>query len=102
LNIGLTAVNNKIQGKQNALQQETSILTEKQDQIRKDLADAGKPVGGGFPVWGWVVLGLAVVGGIVYAVTRKREYGNKNYPWTWRTSLISISFAEKEERHRIV
>jgi hypothetical protein len=72
LNIGLTAVNNKIQGKQNALQQETSILTEKQDQIRKDLADAGKPVGGGFPVWGWVVLGLAVVGGIVYAVTRKK------------------------------
>lgn len=72
LNIGLTAVNNKIQGKQNALQQETSILTEKQDQIRKDLADAGKPVGGGFPVWGWAILGIAVVGGIVYAVTRKK------------------------------
>jgi hypothetical protein len=72
LNIGLTAVNNKIQGRQNALQQETVILTEKQDQIRQDLAAAGKPAGGGFPVWGWVVLGLAVVGGIVYAVTRKK------------------------------
>jgi hypothetical protein len=54
------------------LQQETVILTEKQDQIRQDLAAAGKPAGGGFPVWGWVVLGLAVVGGIVYAVTRKK------------------------------
>ena len=72
LNIGLTAVNNKIQGKQNALQQETVILTNKQDQIRQDLAAAGKPVGGGFPVWGYVVLGLAVVGGIVYAVTKKK------------------------------
>lgn len=72
LNIGLTAVNNKIQGKQNALQQETVLLTNTQDQIRQDLAAAGKPAGGGFPVWGWVVLGLAVVGGIVYAVTRKK------------------------------
>jgi hypothetical protein len=72
LNIGLTAVNNKIQGRQNALQQETVILTEKQDQIRQDLASAGKPAGGGFPVWGYVVLGLAVVGGIVYAVTKKK------------------------------
>lgn len=72
LNIGLTAVNNKIQGKQNALQQETVLLTEKQDQIRQDLAAAGKPAGGGFPVWGWVVLGVAVVGGIVFAVTRKK------------------------------
>ena len=72
LNIGLTAVNNKIQGKSNALQQETVILTEKQDQIRQDLAAAGKPAGGGFPTWGWVVLGVAVVGGIVYAVTRKK------------------------------
>jgi hypothetical protein len=72
LNIGLTAVNNKIQGRQNALQQETVVLTEKQDQIRQDLAAAGKPAGGGFPVWGWVVIGLAVVGGIVYAVTKKK------------------------------
>ena len=72
LNIGLTAVNNKIQGKSNALQQETVILTEKQDQIRQDLAAAGKPVGGKFPTWGWVVLGLAVVGGVIYAVTRKK------------------------------
>ena len=72
LNIGLTAVNNKIQGKQNALQQETVLLTNTQDQIRQDLAAAGKPAGGGFPVWGWVVLGLAFVGGIVYAVTRKK------------------------------
>lgn len=72
LNIGLTAVNNKIQGKSNALQQETVILTEKQDQIRQDLAAAGKPVGGKFPTWGLVVLGLAVVGGVIYAVTRKK------------------------------
>jgi hypothetical protein len=72
LNIGLTAVNNKIQGKQNALQQETVLLTEKQDQIRQDLASAGKPVGSKFPTWGWVVLGIAVVGGVIYAVTRKK------------------------------
>ena len=68
LNIGLTAVNNRI----HALQQETAILIEKQDQIRKDLPSGGKPSGGGFPVWGWAILGIAVVGGIVYAVTRKK------------------------------
>lgn len=72
LNIGLTAVNNRIQGRQNTLQQETVVLTEKQDQIRQDLAAVGKPVGMKFPTWGFVVLGLAVVGGIVYAVTRKK------------------------------
>lgn len=72
LNVGLTALNNKFQTRQNTLQQETALLTERQDQIRQDLSTSGKSGGMRFPTWAFVVLGLAVVGGIVFAVTRKK------------------------------
>lgn len=70
LNIGLTAVNNKVQGRSNALQQETALITQQSDQIKQDL---GKPTGkmGTGAIIG-IVVGIAAVAGIIYYVTKKK------------------------------
>lgn len=70
LNIGLTAVNNKVQGRSNALQQETAIITQQSDQIKQDL---GKPTGkmSTGAIIG-IVVGVIAIVGIVYYVAKKK------------------------------
>jgi hypothetical protein len=70
LNIGLTAVNNKVQGRSNALQQETAIITQQSDQIKQDL---GKPTGkmSTGAIIG-IVVGVVALVGIVYFVAKKK------------------------------
>jgi hypothetical protein len=71
LNIGLTAINNKVQGQNNALQQETNILTQRQDEIRQQLAVTPKK---GLSTVTWVLIGLGVValGTTIYFVAKKK------------------------------
>lgn len=70
LNIGLTAVNNKVQGKSNAIQQETAIITQQSDQIKQEL---GKPTGkmSTGAIIG-IVVGVVALVGIVYYVAKKK------------------------------
>lgn len=71
LQVGLTAINNKVQGKNNALQQETNLLTQRQDEIRQQLAVAPKK---GLSAVTWVLIGLGVValGATIYFVAKKK------------------------------
>jgi len=56
LQIGLTSINNKVQAKQNAVQQEALILNDTQNQMQNDLNTQNKPNNM------WLILG--VVGGL--------------------------------------
>ena len=72
LNIGLTAVNNKIQTRSNAVQQETAAITQKSDEIKNELA---QKKGGGRMGTGTIVLigvGVLALVGIVYFVAKKK------------------------------
>jgi len=71
LQVGLTAINNKVQGQNNALQQETNLLTQRQDEIRQQLAAAPKK---GLSAVTWVLIGLGVValGATIYFVAKKK------------------------------
>lgn len=70
MNIGLTAVNNRVQGRANALQQETAVITQQSDQIKQEL---GRPTGrmSTGAIIG-VVVGVVAVIGIVYYVAKKK------------------------------
>jgi hypothetical protein len=72
INIGLSAINNKVQGRQNNLQQETVVLTQKQDELRQQLP-AGAIRKGLSPMT-MVLIGLGVVaiGATIYFVTKKK------------------------------
>lgn len=72
INIGLTALNNKVQGKSNAIAQETTVLTARQDEIRQQMAASPKK---GIGTMGWVLIGLGVValGATIYFMAKKKK-----------------------------
>jgi len=72
INVGLTAVNNKIQGRSNALQQETVLLTERQDQLRQQLPSASPKQGMGAMTWVLIGLGVVAIGATIYFVAKKK------------------------------
>ena len=71
INLGLTTINNRVAGRQNAIQQETAIITERQDQQRQQLARGTR---GGMTAVTWVLIGVGVValGAVVYFATKKK------------------------------
>ena len=71
IQLGLNSLNNKIQNKQNQIQNETVYLTQQQDQIRQDLARSQKK---GMSAMTWVFIGVGVVAlaGIVFYVVKKK------------------------------
>ena len=70
LNVGLTAINNKVGGRQNALQQEATLITQKQDEVRQSLAKA--PAGSKTLTYVFVGVGVLALAAIVYFVTKKK------------------------------
>jgi hypothetical protein len=68
---GLTAINNRTQNRQNAIQSETVYLTQQQDLLRQQLAT--KPAKGMSAIT-WVLVGVGVLalGGIIYFVAKKK------------------------------
>lgn len=73
LTVGLTAINNKVQSKSNALQYETAILTQQQDMLRQQLPYTST-MGSGMSTTTVVllVLGVAAVGATIYFVSKKK------------------------------
>ena len=70
LNIGLTAINNKVAGKQNVLQGEAALITQKQDEVRQSLAQT--PKGGKTLTYVFVGVGVLALIGVVYFVAKKK------------------------------
>jgi hypothetical protein len=70
LNIGLTAINNKVAGKQNALQSEATVITQKQDEVRQNLAQA--PAGSKTLTYVFVGVGVLALIGVIYFVAKKK------------------------------
>lgn len=70
LNIGLTAINNKVQGKANALQNETVVLTQKQDELRQQLPVT--KTGMSTTTWVFIGLGVVALGATIYFVAKKK------------------------------
>lgn len=68
LNIGLTAINNKVQKKSNAIQDETSIITQKADEVRSQVGGGGKGISTTNILL--IVVGVAVVGGLAYYLVK--------------------------------
>jgi LPXTG-motif cell wall-anchored protein len=70
--LGLNSLNNRIQGRQNQIQTETTYLTQQQDQIRQDLSRSQKT---GMSAMTWVFIGVGVVAlaGIIYFVAKKKK-----------------------------
>lgn len=73
INVGLTAVNNRIQGRQNAIQQETNLLTERQDQLRQQLPAARQGQGMTTMTWVLIALGVVAIGATIYFVAKKKN-----------------------------
>ena len=71
LTVGLTAINNKVQSKSNALQYETAILTQQQDELRQQLPYSATS-GMSTTTIVLIVLGLAAVGATIYFVSKKK------------------------------
>lgn len=69
LNIGLTAINNKVQSKANALQNETVVLTQQQDELRQQLPVT--KTGMSTTTWVFVGLGVVALGATIYFVAKK-------------------------------
>jgi hypothetical protein len=69
LQLGMTTLNNKIQSKQNAVQTEALILQQQQDQIRNEVG-AKSGISTNTIIIG--VVGLALVGTIIYVLTKKK------------------------------
>jgi len=70
LNIGLTAINNKVAGRQNALQTEATVITQKQDEVRQNLAQA--PAGSKTLTYVFVGVGVLALIGVIYFVAKKK------------------------------
>jgi hypothetical protein len=70
LNIGLTAINNKVAGKQNALQNEATVITQKQDEVRQNLAQT--PAKSKTLTYVFVGVGVLALIGVVYFVAKKK------------------------------
>lgn len=71
INLGLTAINNRIGGRANAIQQEAAIITDKQDQQRQQLARETRT---GMTTATWVLIGVGVIalGTVIYFATKKK------------------------------
>lgn len=69
LQIGLSSINNKIQNKNNALQNEAAVIIERQDLIRRDL---GKDKKSDATTWIFVGVGVLALGAIIYLVAKKK------------------------------
>jgi hypothetical protein len=69
LQLGMTTLNNKIQSKQNAVQTEALILQQQQDDIRNRVG-AKSGISTNTIIIG--VVGLALVGTIIYVLTKKK------------------------------
>jgi len=69
LQLGLTTLNNKVQSKQNAVQNEALILQSQQDAIRNQVG-AKSGISTNTIIIG--VVGLALVGTIIYVLTKKK------------------------------
>lgn len=69
LQLGMTTLNNKIQSKQNAVQTEALILQQQQDDIRNRVS-AKSGISTNTIIIG--VVGLALVGTIIYVLTKKK------------------------------
>lgn len=69
LQLGLTTLNNKVQSKQNAVQAEALILQNQQDDIRNKVGDK-KGISTNTIIIG--VVGLALLGTIIYVLTKKK------------------------------
>jgi ElaB/YqjD/DUF883 family membrane-anchored ribosome-binding protein len=72
VNIGLTSLNNKVQGRSNSLAQETTALTQRQDEIRQQMAASPKKGIGTIGVIG-IVLGVVALGATIYFVAKKKK-----------------------------
>lgn len=70
LNIGLTAINNKVSGKQNALQTEANTITQRQDEVRQTLSKPAK--GSNTLTYVFVGVGILALGAIIYFVVKKK------------------------------
>jgi hypothetical protein len=68
INMGLTALNNKIQEKRNQVDIESSLIAEKQDEI---INDKGKASGISIGTIVLIIGGVALVGGMIYYFTKK-------------------------------
>lgn len=71
INLGLTAINNRIQGRSNAVQQEAVVLTQQQDQLRQQITTQKKA---GLTTTSWVFIGIGVIalGGIIFYIAKKK------------------------------
>ena len=71
INLGLTAINNRIQGRSNAVQQEAVVLTQQQDQLRQQITTQKKA---GLSTTSWVFIGIGVIalGGIIFYIAKKK------------------------------
>jgi hypothetical protein len=71
INIGLTAINNKMAGKQNALQNEATVITQRQDEVRQTLSQPTK--GSKTLTYVFVGVGILAIIGVVYFVAKKKK-----------------------------
>jgi hypothetical protein len=71
LNIGLTAINNKVAGRQNALQSEATVITQRQDEVRQTLSQPTK--GSKTLTYVFVGVGILALIGVVYFVAKKKK-----------------------------
>lgn len=69
LQLGLTTINNKVQQKQNAVQTEALILQQQEDVMRQQVARQ-QGVGGNTILI--AVVGVAILGTIIYVMTKKK------------------------------
>jgi hypothetical protein len=71
LDIGLTAINNKVAGRQNALQNEATVITQRQDEVRQTLSQPTK--GSKTLTYVFVGVGILALIGVVYFVAKKKK-----------------------------
>lgn len=71
LNVGLTSINNKVAGRQNAIQNEAAVITQRQDEVRQSLAQA--PAGSKTLTYVFVGVGILALGAIIYFVVKNKK-----------------------------
>lgn len=70
INMGLTALNNKIQNKKNQVDYESTVITEKQDAI---INQSGGARGVSIGTVILIVAGVALIGGIFYYINKNKK-----------------------------